>query len=94
MNENISISDFLKTKEITVNEIKQNFKLVAEYDIDMIKIGIICPHCKSKNNLYNWKSEPWTGVKQCIACQSIILILYQDRMAGVYTDKVMIYKQK
>jgi len=89
----LSVYDFLKSKKITSKEIKEQFRLEAEYDIDMSKYKG-CPHCKDTINQYRKPSEPWTGVMHCVSCSSIILIHYQDRMAGIYTDKVMVYKQK
>ena len=89
----LTICDFFKSKEITVKEIEEKFVLVKEYDIDMThQKG--CPHCKDTANQYNWKSEPWTGIIECIACKSIILTFFADRMGGNYTDTVKVYEQK
>ena len=89
----LTVNDFFTSKEITAKEIKDQFHLVAEYDIDMIHHKG-CPHCKDTANQYGWKSESWTGVIWCIACGSIILTFFQDRMGGIHRDKVMVYEQR
>lgn len=93
MNKDMSVSDFFKSKEITAKEIQDNFHLVKEYYIDMIHYKG-CPHCKDTCNQYDWKSEAWTGVVECVRCTSIILIFYSDRMGGNHTDTAMVYEQK
>lgn len=93
MEEGLSIFDFFKSKEITMQEVEDNFAFVKEYDIDMTHHKG-CPHCKDTANQYSWKSEAWTGIIECIACESIILTLYSDRMGGNYTDTVRVYEQK
>ena len=89
----LTVNDFFKSKEITAKEIKDQFHLVAEYDIDMIHHKG-CPHCKDTANQYGKESEAWTGVIECVACGSIILTFFQDRMGGIHRDKVMVYEQK
>lgn len=89
----LSVHDFFKSKQITAKEIKEQFTLVTEYDINMTGYKG-CPYCHNQGNQYNKESEPWTGVTHCIACGSIILIFFQDRMGGNRIDKVMVYEQK
>lgn len=93
MKKELTIFDFFKSKEITADEIQENFHLVKEYDIDMTHHKG-CPHCKDTINQYAWKSEPWTSVVECVACKSIILTFISDRMGGNYTDTVYVYEQK
>jgi len=45
MEKNTTISEFLKTKEITIEELNQNFQLAEKIDVDMINYNG-CPHCK------------------------------------------------
>lgn len=93
MEKELTIYDFFKSKEITAKEIEEKFHLVTEYDIDMINHKG-CPHCKNTANQYDWKSESWIGVIECVACRSIILTFFSDRMGGNHTDVVRVYEQK
>ena len=45
-------------------------------------------------NVYDYPSEPWTYVKKCNRCDSIIFIIVTDRMGGQNTDTVYIYQNK
>lgn len=90
----ITIREFLDYKEIKLKELEENFDLVNRIDTDMIihKEGCIC--CGDKKNQYPLPSEPWTSVIHCIFCDSLLLIVFADRMSGNYTDSVFIYKKR
>ncbi len=90
----ISVHKFIDSKLVTVKEVESTFKLVKELSVDMSLHKGGCINCSNKGNQYNIPSEPWTGVYQCIACSSLILTIYSDRMGGCHQDSVYIYKQK
>jgi len=93
MEKGITVYDFLKTKEITPQDLKDNFKFVKRIDIDMINHKG-CPNCNNKSNFYDYPSPSWTYVNQCIACNTIMVTYITDRMGGGNTDTVDVYEQK
>jgi hypothetical protein len=93
----ISINDFLKSKEIKMQEVKDNFHFVKRLDVDMTRYKCEesgCLNCGNKANSYGEKSEPWTGAIYCAKCESLMFIYFSDRMGGNHTDTVDIYEQK
>lgn len=93
MGKEITISDFLETKQITEQDLKTNFQFVKRIDIDMIK-HIGCVNCNNKSNLYAHDSPAWTHVHHCIACNTIMITFFTDRMSGVHTDTVDVYEKR
>ena len=94
----ISIDAFLDSKEVKVQEIKDNFHFVKRIDnIDMIHHKIEadgCVNCGNRANSYDIKSEAWTGCTYCVKCESLMVIYFSDRMGGNHTDTVDVYEQK
>lgn len=86
-------NEFFESKEIKIKELEENFHLVTQFNIDMINYEG-CPHCKDTCNQTRWKSQSWTAVIQCIACKSIICIIFSDRMGGCHTDTVLVFEEK
>ncbi len=93
MEKGITISDYLKTKEISPQDLKDNFKFIKRYNIDMTNYDG-CPHCKDRCNQYKYPSGAWANVIHCIACDSIIITYVSDRMGGNNMDVIEVFKQK
>lgn len=89
----ITVSDFLKTKLLTFAEVKETFNLVKEIDVDFSSVKG-CANCGDTANQYSVDCEPWVGARQCIACQSLVMVVFQDRMGGARTDAVFVFEQK
>lgn len=93
MEKNITVSEFLNSKEITPTELKENFTLVKTLDIDMNRVDH-CVVCNDTCNQQSFPSSPWTYVSCCHSCKYIILTFCSDRMGGNHTDTVLVYEQK
>lgn len=94
MKQEITVSEFVNSKQITLKEVEESFQLVKEIDIDMIHHKKGCVHCGDTANQYPIPSTPWTGVIFCVACDSLLFTVFSDRMGGNYTDTVYVYEQK
>mgnify|MGYP006871788161 FL=1 len=94
MEEGITVSKYVDSKQITMKEVEETFQLVKRIDIDMIHHGKECVHCGDTANQYTIPSEPWTGVYHCVACGCLMLTIFADRMGGNHTDTVFVYEQK
>ena len=90
----MSISEFLESKQITMSELEKNFELVKRVQTKGYEGHEVCPLCEDTINQYNFPSEPWTGVKECVRCKTIRIILFGDRMGGALGDTIDIYKEK
>lgn len=93
----ITISKFLESKELKMKEVEETFQLVKRLDIDMISHSIEkdgCVNCGNKSNSYSIKCESWTGATFCVACDSLMFIIFSDRMGGGHNDAVFVYEQK
>ena len=89
----MTISEFLKSKEITPEELEDNFNFIRRINVDMI-YHKGCPNCDNKLNFYNYPSSAWTSVNMCVACGTIMITYVTDRMGGGNTDRVDVYKDK
>jgi hypothetical protein len=85
-----TINEFLKSKEITEDELKANFKLLTSFTIADVKERV-CPNCRDTHNNKRLPAGSWTSVMHCWACNSISFIVYGDKMGGGF-DTVNIYK--
>ena len=94
MEQGITVSKFVDSKQITLKEVEKTFQLVKRMDIDMIHHKKGCVHCGDTANQYSIPSEAWTGVTYCAACDSLLLTIFGDRMGGNHTDTVFVYEQK
>lgn len=89
----ISIQGFIKSKEITEKILDSHFKKESEHSINMYQVKG-CPICKDTINQERLPSESWTATLVCNNCNSIIFIIFSDRMSGVHVDTVYVYKEK
>lgn len=87
----MTIDEFLKSKIITEKELQEHFKLVKEVNIDAVNHKG-CLNCNDMHNNRHLPAEPWAGLQYCWVCNSLIMVYYQDRMGGVYTDVVKVYQ--
>lgn len=91
----MKISNYLDTKRLKYEELKENFFLLRSFRKDMTHADPkVCFNCGNELNSYMEKSEPWTSVQHCVACNSLNLVIWTDRMGGVYEDTVEVYKEK
>ena len=89
----MTVSAYLESKEIKLKELADNFAKIKEYSIPDITIHR-CPMCGEVVNLRWVDSEAWTSCCHCIICDIIIMIVHSDRMSGVHSDTVYIFKEK
>lgn len=94
MEKSITVTEYLRSKQLTFKEVEETFHLVKRIEIDSHEVKDKCINCENKSNKYSIDSEPWTGSYQCVACNSLIMILYSDRMGGVHTDSFFVFEQK
>lgn len=90
----MTIRKFLESKRIYWLDIKSNFKLDKEVDIDFGSHSKHCAYCDDTANNVILPSEPWTIVQYCYRCDHINLVFVSDRMGGNYTDKIECYINK
>ncbi len=93
MKPGITITNFLKSKEIDKQELDNNFNLVKTYEIDT-QSHKGCPYCGDTVNQSRYPSGAWSTVAECIACQTIRITYISDRMGGCHVDTVYVYEQK
>jgi len=92
MTPGITISKFLKAKEITTQELKDNFTLVRRIRVNMTS-NKSCPNCGDTVNYFNHSGEDWTYVNSCVKCRTIMVTYVTDRMGGGNIDTVDVYEQ-
>ena len=88
-----TISEFLNTKTITEQDLKDNFNFVRMLRVDM-STHKGCPNCNNELNFYRYPAEPWTQVNRCFSCNTIMITHILDRMGGGSLDTVDIYEEK
>ena len=89
----ITIDDFLESKKITQDELKQNFEFVKTIKVDTFEFKK-CPNCGDVINYSKYPATSWTEVHRCIACDTIMITFMSDRMSGNYIDTIDVYKDQ
>lgn len=92
-----NIKEFAQQKitleqKVDLPELEEKFGKGEEIKIDMMQHkGCLC--CKNMD-LATMQSPAWTGAYLCNSCESIMFIIFSDRMGGSDTDSVLIFKKE
>jgi ribosomal protein L37AE/L43A len=87
----MKISDYVKTKDVTLEELETHFKKVREVQInEVLQEG--CYSCGGFVNVDRLRAGAWLIGRYCRNCNSINLI-YPKSLAGK-VERVMIYKER
>ena len=89
----MTVIQFFDSKKVTEKELNRTFRLEKKLDIDAIaETG--CLSCGDHSNRRRLPSEDWTGAYQCTKCDTLVFIVFTDRMSGNHLDTVYLYKQR
>jgi hypothetical protein len=90
----MTISDFVQTKNITLEELEELFTKERTFTKPFGKGDKACINCGNEFN-YRWLQAPsWTSVQYCHVCNSINHVIRPDCMGGNCDDFVTIFKEK
>lgn len=89
----MTIREYLETKEVKPKELKDNFTLVREFDLDIFNHEG-CYNCGDLRNNERLRVGSWLHGQFCRKCNSIIMVYEQDRMGGAFTDVIEVYQEK
>lgn len=92
-NKPMTIREYLESKEIKPKELKEHFQLVRTFEADIYGMNG-CFNCGDKPNAYALRSPAWTNAMRCNKCESISIAYIQDRMGGIHTDTIEVFKEK
>jgi len=90
----MKISEFLESKTIKLSELNLNFNEIKRLEVDTQLVFGKCYNCEDKCNQHQYNSESWTKTFYCAKCKTINHVLFADRASGIYTDVIIIYKDK
>ena len=85
------ISQFKKQKNITLAELKKNFKLEKEVEYQGSFNSKLCESCKSTETEF-LDTDSWLGGNYCKSCNSITIGIRADRMSGNFIEPVYLFK--
>lgn len=74
-------------------DIVPNFRLSKTIEED-VSGNDYCLNCRSRFNVFNLLSPPWTRVQCCSMCRHINVIYYSDKMAGITKDLIKCFVEK
>lgn len=75
-------------------ELIKHFSLFKEFNKDYFETRN-CLNCDGdKKGITKLQAGSWEHAKYCANCNSIVIIYEQDRMSGVCTDVIKVYKEK
>lgn len=87
----LTISKFIQSKQITKEDLDDNFVNISETSGFA---GKSCPNCGDKINCRSYPTESWCSVRWCVKCGTISHIIHADRMDGNHHDYITIYQAK
>ncbi len=91
----MKIEDYLKTKEVTREELIENFKKVRRFEVNIFNHKGECFNCGDLLNHEDLKvADGWQHAQYCYVCKSISVAYEADRQGGANMDVVEVYQEE